>query len=107
LSAPVSLESIGGGDVVKLVSSSDSSASSSSWFSSASRVSNTEEARSAERGPSSGRGGREMRNWWSYKRISQQSNRYKDKYSSKPINSTTSIQSKQIYTSDRGCTESK
>jgi hypothetical protein len=33
-----------------------------------------EEARSTGRGPSSGRGGRETRNWWSYKRISQQSN---------------------------------
>jgi hypothetical protein len=94
LSAPVSSESAGGGDVIELVSSSDSSASSLSLFYSASGASDTEEARSAGRGPSSGRGGRETRNWWSYKRISQQSNRYKDKHSSKPMNSTTSVQSK-------------
>jgi hypothetical protein len=62
LSAPVSLDSTGGGDVIELVSSSDSSASSPSWFSSASGASNTMEARSAERGPPSGRGGSETRN---------------------------------------------
>jgi hypothetical protein len=43
------------------------------------------EARSAGRGPSSGRGGSEMRNWWSYKWISQKNNLYKDKHSWKPM----------------------
>jgi hypothetical protein len=62
LSAPVSSDSAGGGDIIELVSSSDSSASSLSWFSSASGASDTMEARSARRGPASGRGGREMRN---------------------------------------------
>jgi hypothetical protein len=63
LSAPVSSDSAGAGNVVELVSSLDSSASSLSWFSSASGASDIREARSARRGPSSGRGGREMRNW--------------------------------------------
>jgi hypothetical protein len=58
----VSSDSAGGGDIVELVSSSDSSASSPSWFSSASGASDTMEARSAERGPSPGRGGSETRN---------------------------------------------
>jgi hypothetical protein len=71
LSTLVSSESAGGGDDVELVFSPDSSASSPYWFSSASGASDTMEARSAGRGPSSGRGGRETRNWWSYKWISQ------------------------------------
>jgi hypothetical protein len=67
LSALVYSESAGGGDVVELVSSSDSLASSLSSFSSTSGASDTEEARSAGRGPSSGRWGRETRKRWSYK----------------------------------------
>jgi hypothetical protein len=63
LPAPVSSDSAGGGDIVELVSSSDSSASSPSWFSLASGVSDIGEARSAASGPSSGRGGSETRNW--------------------------------------------
>jgi hypothetical protein len=52
LSTPMFSESVGGGDVVELVSSSDSSTSSPSYFSSASWASDTVEARSAGRGPS-------------------------------------------------------
>jgi hypothetical protein len=64
LSMPRSSESAGGGDVVELVSSYDSSASSPSWISSASGASDAAATRSAGIGPSSGRGGRETRNWW-------------------------------------------
>jgi hypothetical protein len=96
LSAPVSSERAGGDDVVELVSSSNSLASSLSWFSLASGASEIVEARSAERGPSSRRGGRETRNWWSYKWISQKSNRYKHKHRWKLRNLTTSIQYKKI-----------
>jgi hypothetical protein len=71
LSTQVSSESAGGGDVVELVSSSDPSTSSLSWFSSASGASETAEARSAGIGPSSGREGRETKNRWSYKSVSQ------------------------------------
>jgi hypothetical protein len=53
----------GGDDVDELVSSSDSSISSSSWLLSASGASDTGEARFAGRGPASGRGGYEIRNW--------------------------------------------
>jgi hypothetical protein len=54
----------GGGDVVELVPSSESSASSPSWLSSASRASDVTEIGSARIGPPSGRGGRETRDWW-------------------------------------------
>jgi hypothetical protein len=62
LPMPVSSDSAGGGDIVELVSSLDSLASSPSWFSLASGASDALEARSAGRGPSSGRGGSETRN---------------------------------------------
>jgi hypothetical protein len=58
----VSSDSAGGGNIVELVSSSNSLASSPSWFSLALGASDTMEARSARRGPPSGRGGSEMRN---------------------------------------------
>jgi hypothetical protein len=62
LSTPVSSESAGEDDVDELVSSPNSSVSSLSWFSLASGASDIVEAKSAARGPSSGRGGSETRN---------------------------------------------
>jgi hypothetical protein len=53
----------GGDDVDELISSSDSLASSPSRFSSASGASDTDEARSAGRGPASRKGGCKTLNW--------------------------------------------
>jgi hypothetical protein len=61
----------GGGNVVESLSSRESLASSPSWFLPASGALESAGARSASIGPSSGRWGRETKNWWSYKEHSK------------------------------------
>jgi hypothetical protein len=62
LSTTMSSESAGGGDVVELVISSESSPLSPSWLSSVSGASEAAEIGTCGIAPPSGRGGRETRN---------------------------------------------
>jgi hypothetical protein len=61
LSMTRSLESAGGGDVIELVLSSESSPSSPSWLSSVSGASEAVKTGTCGMAPPSGRGGRETR----------------------------------------------
>jgi hypothetical protein len=72
LSATWVSNSVSGGDGVESLLSREPSTSSPSWLSLASGALDSAGAGSALRGHSSGRGGREVKNWWPCKGFNKQ-----------------------------------
>jgi hypothetical protein len=96
-------ECAGGGNVVELVLSSESSASSSSWLSLASGALDAAETGLAWIDPSSGRGGRDARNWWPYTKISCKTLSKQQQWKRGRIK----FGNEKAHTKGNGCSESK